>query len=313
MNRLPSWIRAFALYALSALVAACGGIAAQPALPTVATEYSPSQGAAARGALLYVSDTSTSEVYVFSYPKGQLLNSLTGFQDPGGECVDANGNVFITNTGGSNIVEYGHGGSAPIAMLKDAGWFPIGCSVDPVSGNLAVSNFSSSSSGAGDVVIYKHAKGRPTGHYTDAKMNNMLLCGYDAAGNLFIDGLGQGSAFVLAELRHGGKALVNISVDQSIGNAGGVAWDGKYVAVGDQSTNVIYQFNVKGKKATKAGSTTLGGASEIFQFWIDGSKVIGADALGGDAGIWSYPAGGTPVKTIGGLYAPLGVVVSSGN
>jgi|HubBroStandDraft_4_1064222.scaffolds.fasta_scaffold00009_8 DNA-binding beta-propeller fold protein YncE len=313
MNRLPSWTRSCALYALSALVAGCGGTASQPALPTVATGSSPSQARAAHGALLYVSDTATSEVYVFSYPKGKLLDSFTGFQDPAGECVDASGNVFITNTGGSNIIEYGHGGSAPIATLKDAGWFPIGCSVDPVSGNLAVSNFSSSGSGPGDVVIYKHAKGRPTGHYTNAKMINMLLCGYDATGNLFLDGLGQGSAFVLAELPHGGASLENISVDRSIGNAGGVMWDGKYVAVGDQSTNLIYQFNVKGKKATTAGSTTLGGASEVFQFWIDGSKVIGADAVGGDAGIWSYPTGGAPVKTIGGLYAPLGVVVSAGN
>lgn len=267
---------------------------------------------AAHGSLLYVSDTGSSDVYVFSYPKGKLVQTLTGFADPGGECVDSKGDVFVTNTGGSNIIEYAHGGSTPIATLNDKGWFPIGCAVDPATGNLAVTNFSTSSSGPGNVVIYKHAKGRPTGHYTDSAMPSMLLCSYDGSSNLFLDGLTDGSAFAFAELRKGTQKLTNITVDQSIGSAGGVAWDGTHVAVGDQTTNTIYQFTIAGKHATEAGSTSLGGASEVFQFWIDGSKVIGADALAGDVGFWSYPDGGSATKTIGGLYAPLGAVVSGG-
>ncbi len=311
MNRLPSWIRACGLFTVATFTAGCSGLGSQTNLPPAVPSSTASQPAV-HGALLYVSDTATSEVYVFSYPKGKLLQSLTGFEEPGGECVDKSGDVFITNTGGSNIIEYAHGGSTPVKTLKDTGWFPIGCSVDPATGNLAVTNFSSSSSGAGNVVIYKHAKGRPTGHYMDAAMPNMLLCSYDGASNLFLDGLTQGSAFTFAELRHGATKLTNISVDQSIGSAGGVAWDGKYVAVGDQTTNTIYQFSVSGKHATKAGSTVLGGATEVFQFWIDGTKVIGPDALGSDVGIWDYPGGGSATKIIEGLYAPLGAVVSNG-
>lgn len=311
MNRLASWIRACTLSALAAFVAGCGGPATQTSLPAAARQLTALQPAA-RGSLLYVSDTGSSDVYVFSYPKGKLVQTLSGFAEPGGECVDSRGNVFITNTGGSNIIEYAHGGSTPVATLKDNGWFPIGCSVDPATGNLAVTNFSTSSSGPGNVVIYKHAKGRPTGHYADPAMPSMLLCSYDGSSNLFLDGLTQGSAFAFAELRSGATKLTNITVDQSIGSAGGVEWDGTYVAVGDQSTNTIYQFSIAGKHATKAGSTALGGASEVFQFWIDGSKVIGPDALGGDVGFWNYPEGGTATKTISGLYAPLGAVVSGG-
>ncbi len=108
----------------------------------------------------------------------------------------------------------------------------------------------------------------------------------------------------------GGTTLTNITLNQSIGSPGGVQWDGKHVAVGDQSTNVVYQFDVSGKKGTKTGSTPLTGAAEVVQFWIAGSKLIGPDAGAGDAGIWKYPAGGAALKTITGLYVPLGATLS---
>ncbi len=278
----------------------------QAALPQAATP-------AGRGDLLYVSDTETSDVYVFSYPKGKLVRTLTGFTDPAGECVDKSGDVFITNTGASNILEYAHGGSTAVATLNDPGYFPTGCSVDPVTGNLAVTNFSTSNSGPGNVILYRHAKGKPTGNYMDSAIDNMLLCSYDNAGNLFLDGLSQGNAFQFAELRKGGTSLFNVKLNQNIQNAGGVEWDGTNVAVGDQATNVIYQFAITGKKGQKVGSTPLSGATEVFQFWIDGSKVIGPNAYGADVGIWHYPAGGSAIRTIGGLYAPLGAVVSAGS
>ncbi|HYL26727.1 MAG TPA: hypothetical protein VEW74_02770, partial [Candidatus Nitrosotalea sp.] len=211
-----------------------------------------------------------------------------------------------------NVLEYAHGGTSPIATLDDSGYFPVGCSVDPVTGNLAVSNFPTSSSAHGNVVIYKHAKGPPTGHYTSSKMNQMLLCGYDGSGNLFVDGLSQASAFEFVELPKGGSKLENITLNHSIQSAGGVQWDGKHVAVGDQATNTIYQFTIRGKHGSLAGSTALGGASVVFQFWIDGSRVIGPDSGLSDVGIWKYPAGGTAIKTITGLYAPLGAAVSGG-
>jgi len=299
--------RGVSLCAAAALLAGCGGSLPQsPALPQSAADDRPAKSAG----LLYVSDTVSNEVYVYSYPKGKLVQTLSGFYEPAGECVDDAGNVYIANTGGSNVLEYAHGGTTPIAALKDNGYFPVGCSVDPTTGDIAVTNFSTNSSTRGDLVIYKAGKGRPKARYTNAKLFQMLLCGYDDKGNLFVDGLTQGSSFAFAELAKGGSALTNVTLDQSIGSAGGVEWDGKYVAVGDQSTNTIYQFAIGGKKGKKTGSTVLGGATEVFQFWIAGGKVIGPDAAVGDVGIWAYPAGGSPLKTIGGLYAPLGAAVS---
>ena len=300
------------------LLAACSGtsITSRQGMPP-GLAVSSARGAswmdplAKSGDLLYVSDTETSDVYVFSYPKGELKGTLTGLLDPAGECVDKKGDVFITNTGDNDILEYAHGGTSPLATLDDAGYFPTGCSVDPTTGNLAVTNFTTTGSGQGDVVIYTHAKGKPKGNYTDPDIFDMFLCGYDVYGNLFLDGLNQGSAFQFAELRKGGSALTNLTLDQSIGLPGAVQWDGKHVAVGDQSTNTIYQFSISGKSGKKTGSTALGGAAEVFQFWIAGSRVIGPDSSGADVKVWRYPAGGSALKTISGVYVPLGATVSA--
>jgi hypothetical protein len=304
---LFSCARGIALCAGMALPTACAS--APSGVPALALQPLEQRGAGG-GDLLYVSDTVSGDVYVLSYPQGVLQKTLIGFTDPGGECTDSKGDVFVTSTGGSDVVEYAHGASKPAATLKDAGYFPIGCSVDPLTGNLAVTNFSTTGSGQGDVVIYKHAKGRPTGDYTDSKIENMLLCSYDDKGNLFLDGLGQGSAFEFAELRGGGTSITNVALDQTITTAGGVVWDGTYVAVGDQSDNVIYRFAISGNKGTKVGSTTLGGAVEVFQFSIDGSRVIGPDAGAEDVGIWKYPKGGSALKTFTGFDAPIGTALS---
>jgi len=62
--------------------------------------------------LLYVSDDATYDVYVFSYPQGKLVGTLTGFAAPGSLCSDAQGDVFIPNVLTSTIVEYAHGSRA---------------------------------------------------------------------------------------------------------------------------------------------------------------------------------------------------------
>lgn len=298
------------LFLAVAALAGCGGSAVGSGFGVVPSSRAPAAKAPGGPALLYVTDTVTSDVYVFSYPKGKLKQTLTGFRDPAGECADSQGNVFITNTGANTIVEYAHGGTKPIATLKDPGFFPVGCSVDSKTGNLAVTNVPSNYSTPGNVVIYRHAKGRPRGNYTDPNISQFLLCGYDAQGNLFVDGQNASYASAFAELPAGGTKLVDVKLDQQIQIAGGIQWDGKYVAIGDQSNDTIYQFSFDGTQGTKMGSTQLGGATEVFQFWIDGSRVVGPDTYGSDVGIWNYPAGGSPLKTIGGLYVPLGTVIS---
>lgn len=260
--------------------------------------------------LLYISSSLNGDVYVYSYPSDNLKGTLTGFSSPAGECVDKSGHVFITSKSG--ILEYAHGGTTPIATLKDAG-LAQGCSVDPKTGNLAVTNYSTTSSPQGNVAIYKDAKGSPT-YRTDSKIYNEDSCGYDNAGNLFVDGQDISSGGLrLSEIPSGRTFFRNITLNQTITGAGGVQWDGKHLAVGNnvEGSGTIYQFAIKGEKGTKVGSTPLKGSSGVMQFWIEQARVIGPELGPNDVGIWAYPAGGSAKKTItGGFDGPWGATVS---
>ncbi|MGP8101148.1 MAG: YncE family protein [Candidatus Cybelea sp.] len=257
--------------------------------------------------LLYVSSALTDDVYVYSYSNQKLVGTLTGFKQPYGLCAGKTGDVWIVDDGAQQIVEYKHGGTSPIATLSDSGEYPEGCSVDPATGNLAVRNFYSTS-GNGSVSIYAHASGEPQ-TYSDPSIANFRFCGYDDKGNLFADGANNSSEFAFAELRKGGSGLTGITMQQKIEWPGGVQWDGKYVAVGDTDADIIYRTDGAGGKVK--GSATLGNSDYVNQFWIAGKTVV-APSQDGNAGvgIYAYPAGGAPSKTIS-VEEPFGAAVSN--
>jgi DNA-binding beta-propeller fold protein YncE len=333
MMRLPRFLGVLTLGITSATVVGCTG-AGSVSAPILQPSGPFKHGSAPRADrgrswmapdakkqdLLYVSDGGTNDVYVFSYPKGKPLGTLTGFEGPEGECVDKAGDVFIINSNSSEILEYAHAGTSPIATLSDPGYYPTGCSIDPTTGNLAVTNGETTGSRAGSLAIYADAQGNPSITQI-GDFYYYFFCGYDNEGNLFIDGLNSDFQFQFAELPKGSYNFRHISLSQSFEYAGGVQWDGKYVAVGDSDAGVIYQVDVTPSSATIVGSTTLEGSSPIYTFWItghggkknpQGTKVVGARSAGsGNVMIWKYPAGGSATKTITGFTQPFGTTVSA--
>ncbi len=163
---------AFALIAMAAMTG-CGGL--QQAQVNNVVPAAPSEQRTALGApnperakswmlpeaksedLLYIANVYT--ITVYSYPKGKLVGTFKDFYKPYGECVDKNGDVYITDSTFAKIYEYAHGGTKPIHTLKDPGYEPYGCAVDPTTGNLAVANYSDASARQGNLVIYHKAKG----------------------------------------------------------------------------------------------------------------------------------------------------------
>jgi len=307
-------VHAFRHYLLTssaaAMLAACSGIGGSPPAP-VGAALRPAWSApdANRATLLYVSDANNGTVSVFSYPQGDLVGTLTGFEEPYGLCSDKAGNVWIVDDETSTITEYAHGGTSPKATLGDSGEYPAGCSVDPTTGNLAVTNYETVNRGQGSVSIYHRAKGTPT-QYVDASISRGWFCSYDDKGDLFFDGDANGSSgFQLAELPHGGVTFTNIGIDQTITVPGGVQWDGKYVVVTDQTANAMYQYAVTGTKATLKGTITLMGSGDCAQTWIGKGAVFCADN-GGE--VFQYPAGGSPIAVLTGNYdLPLGTVAAN--
>lgn len=258
--------------------------------------------AAKASALVYVSNGSTS-VFVYTYPQLKLTQTLKGFEQPLGECVDKSGNVWVANFGAQELDKYAHGGTKRIATLKmDAYHTPYGCAVDLATGDLAVTTWRGGN-GPGYVSVFKGAKGKPT-TYSDTKFVYALSLGYDNKSDLFVAGVGSGSAFQYAELAKGKKTLTPVKIKQSIGYPGDVQFDGKYVTVGDEVSRTIYR--ISGLKAV--GATTLAGTGTLAGSYIYGNSILGVDDSG--LGVYAYPAGGSPTASVG-ISGSASVVVSA--
>lgn len=263
---------------------------------------------AASGALLYLSDDGTYDVYVYSWPQLNLVGTLTGFNGPSGECAGAGGNIWIVNTYASQLIEYAHGGTTPIATLNDAGQYPLSCAVNKKNGALAAGNIESTSGGAGSITVYPHASGDGT-NYPDANVY-VHAVGYDH-GTLFVDG-GSGSGyFSLQSFEQGAFAPITVS-GGTVGFAGGIQDADGSLTIGDQlatsGSPVIYQMS---KSGAIHGSTPLTSGGGCVQYSIKGNKVVCPNPNDRNYLVYSYPAGGTAIKTITGSFSsPYAAVIS---
>ena len=263
---------------------------------------------AKKGRLLYISDAGTNDVVVYRYPSVTEAGVLTGFDEPQGECVDKAGNVWISNSLGSNVLEYAHGGTTAIATLPDRGQYPVGCSVDEKSGTLVVSNIATRRKHRGGLSLYADAMGNPK-IITSPDFDEVYFVGFDGRGNLFLDGYNDNHAFQFGELADGSTTIEPITLNgATVRFPGGVQFDDGKVNVGDQEGAVIYQATERG---TITGSTPLSGASDCVQFFIRGSAVVCPDAGDGDIETYPYPAGGSAMQVIPGLVSPTGAAVSN--
>jgi|GEM_PF-309121 hypothetical protein len=281
---------------------------------------------ARRGALLYISNASLN-VYVYSYPRGQHVGTLSVSYEPHGECVDASGDIFIpaNSTSSQNpgiVYEYAHGGTNPIATLNDPG-LPLGCSVDPTTGNLAVSNTYDTSNPYnaqnGSIAIYAAAQGQPTMYYSS--QFGMGLCGYDDKGTLYLTGgTGNTRQVQLLRLRKGSGSFELIRVNKKIYYglflAPSVQWDGQYMTVSSvlkrsayfgqkgRGTVFVYRLAISGSSATVIGITKLVSNRNIHggQSWIQGNTIIGNDPTYRTVSLWPYPEGGKPDRIIKGSF-----------
>ncbi|MGP8101891.1 MAG: hypothetical protein ACLQHL_14220 [Candidatus Cybelea sp.] len=260
--------------------------------------------------LLYVTDYGVG-VIVYSYRPSRIkyVGLLSTPQQAEGECVDKAQNIFVT-AGPYGIFEYAHGGTSPIAILDTPDVEPLNCSIDPTTGDLAVVGYPYSGGSYG-AAIYKKARGKPT-FYADSGFGD-YECGYDDKGTLFIGGYVFSGRLNFAELPKGGSTFKNIALNQSFHAAGGIQWDGKHLAVGDLYAGFIYQFDIRGKRGTEVGSTPLSGSGTVWQFFVDGDRVIVPSTFqdySGSVNVYGYPAGGGAKKARINVYDPYGVVVS---
>jgi hypothetical protein len=129
--------------------------------------------------------------------------------------------------------------------------------VDPVTGNLAVAAYTTAydfgylqvippGSRTGHVVTAAKASGTPGklaklgGHRPYSYgLQYYFDCGYDSAGNLFADGLTSSDEFGLVAVPAGSYQMETVFLGKTITVPGAVQWDGRFLAVGDESNNTI--------------------------------------------------------------------------
>ena len=287
-----------------AFLAGCGG--GQSGSSTLPASTIPSHAKAkghswmlpgASGSDLVYISSYTNVVYVYSYPDGALVGTLTGFNDPSGMCSDGEGNVWITNTQSANIIEYAHGGTTPIATLSDSGQTPVDCSVDPTTGDLAAADYSS------NVAVYKNAQGSPTYYSTVGLLQDTLWVNYDNAGNLFAASRWHTPVWK----KKGSSTFDKFGLKPHIhSHHYGLQTDGTYVTL--IGTSIIYRYSYRQVPGGKQAGQIKLNVSCCSDYWIHGSEM--AAAGGSIAYFFNYPAGGDPIATMTGLERAQGVTIS---
>ena len=315
----------------AAMLTACGGsqppIGAPGAMPqsrAIATDVARGGSwmvpEATSEDLLYVS-TAKGPVNIYAYRSAihKQVGTLSGLSFPMGQCVDAQGNIWITDFRSDDIVEFAHGGTSPLKTLQtSASVGPVGCSVSP-NGDLAVS-FSRLADGstAGGILVFKNASGAPI-EYANPKCDNPLSPGYDLVGNLYVEGAKYVSSSAaqinVCELPNGGTSLRQISFNHRLHTSGSTMWDGKHITLTESQTRYDGQTisEIFQARATRSGNLAESGVTALKyagclsagnQFFIVGRKNTPVNDRVGTAAVnapgsnycnqvfaWSYPDG----------------------
>jgi hypothetical protein len=281
--------------AASALLAGCAGSRAGGPMPMgIMVSQANAHKMSGSGDLVYATG-GCGGVCVFSYPEAKLKANISLVFPVGGDCSDNQGNVFVTNN--TQVLEYAHGGTTPIATLSLPGSAEA-CGVDPKTNDLAVTCCGGS---VGNVAIFANATGTPTLYNAG---NGASYLGYDNNGNLFVSGYVNGqNAF--AELPYGSSSFNPITLNGKPGGPGQVQWDGKYITLENQKDNdiTIARLRVSGSAASVVSKTRLKGPKWATQSWIDQNRVVTPySARGGVTnriGSWRYPKSGKIVVKFG--------------
>ena len=225
------------------LLAGCGGAQPPGAMPqSNAPQERPAAGrnsshGPANGDQLWADGCVSrpfTGICTFSYPAGKYLGWLEDYSGgaPYNMCADRLGHVFVISGDGSgfSVLVYDQDGRGPRVLRDRPNTWPSGCAVDPKTEDLAVAN-TAQEKRSGNVVIFSHARGTPK-TYRAPNLFDYAFCGYDDAGNLYVDGTNKSGAFELDERAVGSEHFGSIALDRTIRKAGPIQWDGHHLAVG---------------------------------------------------------------------------------
>lgn len=280
--------------------------------------------------VVFVSDVGNDTVDIFTMPSMTFVAQLTGFNEPQGDCAARNGDVWITNTINPNAIQlYSHAGKW-IKSLGDYNEHPVGCAVDPSTGDLAASSLDAGSgSQAGDVAVYKRGSYQPT-TLSCSSLYYYYFVAFGPKGSLYVDGVNSNGEFQLCGGNESSLSPISVS-GATIYFPGFLQWyrAGNYLAAGDQlckNTNAacVYQLSISGSTATSKGVTNLVRPDGSNVCDLTAATFAGRNQLVGTddewcnnnreaaVGVWNWPSGGEPIADNDSeLIIPVGVAISA--
>lgn len=303
LSRLAS--SAFRLFLTAALLGGCAGEhGAGSALPSAL--HAAGAPAAASGDLLYVAHnvrlhggSYQGVLSVLTFPKGRAFEDVRTPGIVSAICADPHGDVWAVVNAAKrwDAYEYAHGGTAPIARIRvrNRGGAP-GCAVDPATGDLAVvEGLYNGSFPSTFAYIWPGARQGKPRRYTIPFTPN--ACVYDSKGALFVNGyVGDTVTFELGKLARGANAFTVVKLSNGpYWYPGGIAWDGRYVAVAGEITS--HRHGLYRLKISKSNGKTLGIVHTerlyyISPLAINGQAAVATTGGGNTVALWPYPSGG---------------------
>jgi hypothetical protein len=282
------------------------------------------------GQLAYVSDPGQifagypGYVYIYAwnipgFTRGTFMGQLAGpLVEPTGVCVDKNQNVYVADFATSLIWKYAWNDVIPIGVLPDPGNNPLSCSVDKTTGNVAVTNLSTTNNGSGSVYVYPGGSADWVPYYNIGApsnvLNQMWFAGYDTNGNLFADGCTAqppsgctpGAGIEVVELPESAEKFVTLHLHgrglAQIQIPGQIQWDGKgHLDVGGGQALVYWATEIPGG-LKQFGATNFAASVETRQWFVFGNNFVVPNLLGNGFGPGSCATPTAPSVTCTQIY-----------
>ena len=236
----------------------------------------------AAGTLVYGCAYGLSECKWFKH-NGALKGTITGLINPQGIGINpTNGDVYVANTGASNVLVYAKGSATVSKTLNDAGQYPVSVSVDR-NGTVYVMNIFDTSFGPGSISVYVGGSTTVTRMITDPNLSQGISVSVDEH-HLLIACFNGNSGGECDEFPHAkGHGVPKIT---GMYFSGGVSFDNsENVVVSDQTV----AFNVWNTSFSMCATTSQGGTDEVMLgISKSGTELAGGDATNGTIDQFSY-------------------------
>ncbi len=251
---------------------------------------------------LILSEGGVNRIVVYG-ADGRVDAVLTaGLNSPQGITTDSDENLYVANTGNSNVLVYSKPYGPIARTLADKGEYPADVAVSP-RGVVATTSLQSTSGGPGAVRFYADGATTPCATVRASAWLRIYFDAFDATGHLFIDGTSNTGQTLVGEISGGCDAtsIATLHVNNHIGFPGGIQIRAGNILIDDQSQGTVFTYAPPAGNSlgSPTSSTKLQGASDPVAIAIlkNGQSLWTVDAGLASANQYAYPAG-TQLKTI---------------